>query len=440
METRISSKKSAIKTAVDKKIPLEKSSKNNTHLDHVIRGLARDFQKFQSLNNIYTNFSKVSFDIEIELNLLARVFRDKEEILKKLPKAFSTFSSLILPESYSSLSDVNKNLFNLLALEVLSNPPPSPLKKTGVTLERSGVIAQAIETTREGGTRSAMRSVADADKLKPFPFTLRLTNETLKKIESVGVVGVAQQRLNSTLKYHMNRKVQFLISLEIKDDNPHFHGSALISENEISAFKLSLRKFNKGTKSKESKFLQNEISYKKELKSRENGLNMRGYAQNAIYFHSYISKQSQTLKNCYMKPDNIFVKKLRKLENIHNHIDGSMFYASKEIEVTARKIYSQFLKIFKETKSAQAMRSIARDQLKQAEAEFEMSQKEVEEILSVNSSPEEIKPREEEIKSQLIYFKSKVYQEIRAGKKREKDFIALMGFTVKDVAKHYGVY
>ena len=50
METRISSSKNTKKTAVGVKIPLEKQRKINAAIDHVIRGLGRDWQKFQSLN------------------------------------------------------------------------------------------------------------------------------------------------------------------------------------------------------------------------------------------------------------------------------------------------------------------------------------------------------------------------------------------------------
>jgi hypothetical protein len=380
-------------------------------------------------NNIYTNFSIVTFDAEIELKRLAKILRNKER---------KTKTKLNFPDSYSQLSAINKNLFNLLALEVLSNNP-SPLNKTGVTLERSGEIAQAIENAREGGTRLAMRSVAKADRLKPFPFTLRLTSEMLKQVESNGVVGVAQQRLNSMLKYHMKRKVQFLISLEIKDDNPHFHGSALISENEIEAFKLSLRKFNKGTKPKESKFLQNEISYKKEKKSREHGLNVRGYVCNAIYFHAYITKQSQALMNCYSKIGNKkLIEKLRKLESIHNHIDGEMLYASKEVEITARKIYSQFLQIFNEAQSDYEIKRVMRHEIKEIDDSIEWFEFEAAEL-----SEEEIKLRKEremEDKSALlIYFKSPEYQKIRLKKQLEKDYRVIAGFTDWKVAQHYGI-
>jgi hypothetical protein len=55
METRIGSSKNTKKTAVEKKIPLEKQRKINAALDHVIRGLGRDWQKFQSLNNIFVH-------------------------------------------------------------------------------------------------------------------------------------------------------------------------------------------------------------------------------------------------------------------------------------------------------------------------------------------------------------------------------------------------
>jgi hypothetical protein len=430
METRIGSSKNTKKTAVDKKIPLEKQRKINAALDHVIRGLGRDWQKFQSLNNIYTNFSIVTFNAEIELKRLAKILRNKEQKAK---------TKLNFPDSYSSLSAINKNLFNLLALEVLSNNP-SPLNKTGVPLERSGEIAQAIESAREGGTRLATRSVAnDADKLKPFPFTLRLTSEMLKQVESNGVVGVAQQRLNSIFKYHMKRKVQFLISLEIKDDNPHFHGSALISENEIEAFKISLRRFNKGVKSKKSKFSQNEISYKKERKSREHGLNVRGYVCNAIYFHAYITKQSQTLMNCYSKIGNKkLIEKLRKLENIHNHIDGGMLYASIEIETIARKIYSQFLRIFNVTQSDYDVKRVMRHEIKEIDDSIEWFEFEAAEL-----SEAEIKLREEqrieEKSARLIYFKSREYQEIRLKRQLEKDYRVMAGFTDWRVAQHYGI-